>query len=402
MAEKKTIYFRLFGSFAYRQSAKEKWKQLDGSVPCGRKLRSFIEYLIVNHDSDISSEDLREKFWPADKSVNPSSSLKYTMHKARAVLSAMFPEYADDLIWTVRGYFIWNPDIKVKTDIEDFAGKCRSIRKKRKEIPVEDYLSVIRMYSGEILPGSNMDWMRSLRLYYRTLYIDMCKTAVMKLQDEGRWEDIAAVSEKAYSLEPGVEEFTVYYMQALTALGQPERTLEHYEIYKKYIWKKHHQIPSGQVEQVYALAVQTIANGISEGSEIFEMLTDCSRDRHAFLCSFNVFRNIVNLEMRHIERDKHTSSIVILSVFGEKTGEAEAAALSRMEKVILETLRTGDPVTRLNSGSFAILLSGATEANAEVVVERISAAFSRKYRSAGLRTVHQTFAMTPKNKNGRS
>ena len=90
MAEKKTIYFRLFGSFAYRQSAKEKWKQLDGSVSCGRKLRSFIEYLIVNHDSDISSEDLREKFWPADKSVNPSSSLKYTMHKARAVLSAMF------------------------------------------------------------------------------------------------------------------------------------------------------------------------------------------------------------------------------------------------------------------------------------------------------------------------
>ena len=150
------------------------------------------------------------------------------------------------------------------------------------------------------------------------------------------------------------------------------------------------------MEQVYALAVQTIANGISEGSEIFEMLTDCSRDRHAFLCSFNVFRNIVNLEMRHIERDKHTSSIVILSVFGEKTGEAEAAALRRMEKVILETLRTGDPVTRLNSGSFAILLSGATEANAEVVVERISAAFGRKYRSAGLRTVHQTFAMTPK------
>ncbi|MEI3504504.1 MAG: bacterial transcriptional activator domain-containing protein [Anaerovoracaceae bacterium] len=187
------------------------------------------------------------------------------------------------------------------------------------------------MYSGEILPGSNMDWMRSLRLYYRTLYIDMCKTAVMKLQDEGRWEDIAAVSEKAYPMEPGVEEFTVYYMQALTALGQPERTLEHSGS-KKYIWKKHHQIPSGQVEQVYALAVQTIANGISEGSEIFEMLTDCSRGGHAFLCSFNVFRNIINLEMRHIERDKHTSSIVILSVFGEKTGEAEAAVLGVWKK----------------------------------------------------------------------
>lgn len=397
MAEKKTIYFRLFGSFAYRQSKKEKWQQLDGSASCGRKLRSFIEYLIVNHDSDISADDLREKFWPLDKSSNPASSLKYTMHKARAVLSQMFPEYADDLVWTVRGYFIWNPEVSIKVDIEEFEKKCRLIRKRHKEQTAEDYMSVLKLYTGEILPGSNMEWMQSLRLHYRTLYTDMCRSAVEKLREEGRWKDIAEISEHAYSLEPDVEDFTVFYMQALTELGQPERTIEHYDIYKKQIWKKLRQVPSETVEHELSLAVKKAASRSSGGNDLIEMLTSRRKEQNAFLCSFNVFKNVLDLEKRHIARDKHKSSIVILTLTDIKESINEAAELRRLEKTILENLRAGDPVARINDGSFAALLSGSDEAGAAIAVERIRDAFGEKYQNSESNIVDHIYAMTCEN-----
>ena len=60
---KSCISFKLFGSgLAYRNSQGEEWIRLNESdlEGTGKKLTAFLEYLIINHGKDISSEELIE------------------------------------------------------------------------------------------------------------------------------------------------------------------------------------------------------------------------------------------------------------------------------------------------------------------------------------------------------
>ena len=52
----------------------------------GKKALSFLQYLIVNHGRNISSEELMEQFWPEADSSNPANSLKNMMFKTRSLL----------------------------------------------------------------------------------------------------------------------------------------------------------------------------------------------------------------------------------------------------------------------------------------------------------------------------
>ncbi len=380
MADKKTIYIRLSGGFMYRQSSRDKWKQLDGSISCGRKLRSFIEYLIVNHGSDIPSDDLRERFWPADQSTNPVSSLKYTMHKARGVLNVMFPEYADDMVWTVRGYFIWNPDIRLKIDIETFENKCRLIRKKGDEISADDIMSVLSIYRGDALPGNDMEWAKNIRLHCRALYIDLANTAVMRLKKQDRWEDIVSISEKVCSIEPGEERFTCYRMESLMKIGQPNRAMEHYELYSRHIWKKYRRIPSEQVERLYDKAVRSQSDMDGNSESLLNSLTEMKSSGKAFMCSFSVFRSLVEVELRRMKRDGFISSAALISLMEEGGTASPEAALRCMEKTILDSLRVGDAVSRLDTGAFVVLLHGAALEGAKKTIERLKIEYRTRYK----------------------
>ena len=391
--EKNTISFRLLGSFAYRSAGSDIWMQFGGNTSGGRKLRSFLEYLIVNHSRDISAEELIEKFWSGSDSKNPAGSLKYTMHKARVLLCGMFPEY-DDLIWNVRGYYIWNPEVKINLDIEMFEQACICVTKQEKKNP-DAFIKAIELYTGDLLPGSDADWVKQLRLYYRSLYIDICKTAILMLQDRGDWQEIARLSERSYAIEPGVEDFTDFLMQALISLGQAQRALEQYDVYCECIWEEGRNIPSDKIEETRSLALMSLTDELVDDRRIFEMVTQQDNKQNAFLCSFAVFKGIVNLEMRHINREKYESCIMIIGIRKNSDSRHQAADVRRAEKMLLENLRRGDPVARLNAGSFITLLSGVCETNASLISRRIDNAFHRRYRSSKAELDFRTFMLRP-------
>ena len=51
----------------------------------------------------------------------------------------------------------------------------------------------------------------------------------------------------------------------------------------------------------------------------------------------------------------------------------------RLERVLLEGLRTGDPVARLDAGSYILMLTGATVENAWLVMDRLDRTFHKVY-----------------------
>lgn len=232
--EKSVIYFELFGSFSIRNAAdKESGKRV---IPekAGRKVLSFLQYLIVNHTRNISLEELIEQFWPEADSNDPGNALKNMIFRTRSYLKKMFPEHKE-LIQKRPGCYMWNPDVKVEVDTERFEQSYLESRKAEGEDREQLLFQTVSLYKGDFLAGNDSDWTDPLRHYYQTLYLDACKEVLSALQEQERWTEMIRICEQAYEVDFSMDSFVVYHMQALIALGQPEKAVERYQMFRRML-----------------------------------------------------------------------------------------------------------------------------------------------------------------------
>ena len=99
-----------------------------------------------------------------------------------------------------------------------------------------------------------------------------------------------------------------------------------------------------------------------------------------------MFQNIVALEKRHLMRSGQSSTLVIVSLGKEA---APATDSRRLERILLEGLRLGDPVARLEAGSYILMLAGVDKKNAQLVINRLDSSFHKVYRHSRARLTYQ-------------
>lgn len=395
MDTKQVMEFKLFGGFSYRIGSVDEWSSLE-QIPTkgvGKKQMAFLCYLLLNHGRHITSAELIERFWP-ETSKDPANTLKNTIHKTRALLHSMFPACGDILV-TKNGGYAWNTTVTVSLDVDEFESLYRAAKASDGADRVRQGLEAFDLYQGNILSGDSLQWLEHLNTYYRTMFVDLCKTLALSLQEQDRWDEVARVCKQAYLLEPSVEEFTVCFMQALLSMGMPELATKHYEAYRLMLWQEYDLVPSEQVEHLYTLAVEFSGNTAQYEQELVRQITQVSEESTAFHCSLLVFRNVVALELRSMARTKHPSSIVLLRTHKPDNSKPSAADIRRLERVLLYSLRAGDPFTRLNMGSFALLLPGAAAEDAARVIQRVESNFRNAYPRAKAKLNYRVFPLTP-------
>lgn len=367
MNEDNIIYFRLLGSFSYGNTGV--------ALKAGKKALSFLQYLIVNHDRSISSDELIDRFWSENNSNSPSGALRHMLFKVRNLLEDMFPG-KKDLLQTFPGYYAWNKEISFKLDTEQFETACLKARRTQGEEQLPLLLHAVALYKGDFLASNDSEWALVLRQYYRTLYLDVCKAALPLLYKKEEWMELLSICSQAYNVDFTIEEFIIYQMRALIALGQPEQAIEAYEAFREKMFQEFELIPSGQLEQLYTLAAGLRKKDVGI-SDIFKLVCGNNEKQSAFFCTFEVFQNIVMLEKRHQARSGQPSALVIVSL-GSRT--ALTTDIRRLERVLLDGLRAGDPVARLEAGSYILMLTGASIENANMIMSRIDCSFHSTYR----------------------
>jgi len=374
---KEQIQFKLFGGLQFARSDGT-WRKLEEvELAVGKKQLAFLTYLLIHHGKEISGNDLITHFWPND-SKDPANSLKNMIYKVRALLRSMFPDIPDFLM-TQSGYYLWNPAVEIETDLDALEGLYRKVKLDEFKIGAPDVDNLLALYTGDIMPGVSMEWLDYLNTYYRTVYIDLCRSLVMQLVDESAWDQVIRVCSYVYGLAPEIEEFTLCIMQAMINTGVAGQAIQHYENYRSMLWNQFRLVPSAAVEGVHALAVYSNKSTDDAEQKIMEMLSASEEQREAFQCNLLVFQNIIQLELRHMKRSKLPSAIVVLHVESSLPTPPSATDIRRVERTLLSSLRAGDPLTRLDRGSFALLLSSATLENADMVMKRIEQNFRDMY-----------------------
>ena len=372
-----TISIKLFGGIHVLHE--QTWTTLNDLTEksVGKKQQAFLVYLLINHGRKITPAELMENFWN-DDNKDPANSLKNMLHKTRTLLKAVFPE-AEDPILTQTGGYVWNSNLHLELDTDAFEQFYRGAKTASTAESIAPAQEAFDLYNGDILPGISAGWLDHLNTYYRTVYIDICRSLAIRLVDEERWDESIRVCQSAYALAPEVETFTICSMHAMTASGQPRQAIKRYEDYRAFLWEQYSLVPSAEVERVHTLAVEaTQAPGDFEQA-LVEQLTRPAEQGESFHCSLMVFQNIVQLELRHMRRSGQPACIAVLRVGTAGSADPSATDIRRMERILLQTLRAGDPFTRLNMGSFALLLSAATEENSARVMDRIRSSFHNAY-----------------------
>lgn len=367
MNEENIIHFGMLGAFSYGDS--------EIALKAGKKALSFLQYLIVNHDRSISTDELIDRFWTESNSSAPSNALRHMLFKVRNLLEDMFPD-KKELLQTFPGYYAWNKNISIKLDTEQFETACLKAKRASGEEQLPLLLHAISYYKGDFLSSNDNEWALVLRQYYKTLYLDVCKTALPLLYKKEEWMELLNICRQAYQIDFAIEDFTIYQMRALIALGQPEQAIEIYEAFREKMLQEFEIIPSEQVEQLYTLAAD-LRKKDADVSDIFKLVCKDDEEQTAFFCTFEVFQKIVALERRHLARSGQPSALVIISLDEQSTPATDAR---RLERILLNGLRVGDPVARLEAGSYILMLTGASTENAQMVMGRIDYNFHSTYR----------------------
>lgn len=72
----------------------------------------------------------------------------------------------------------------VEADSELFEQISLKVRRQTGEAYLEALLQAASLYKGDFLSGNDSEWAVSLRRYYQTLYLDVCKMVLPLLQEQ--------------------------------------------------------------------------------------------------------------------------------------------------------------------------------------------------------------------------
>jgi DNA-binding SARP family transcriptional activator len=163
---------RLLGTFEIRDG--DKFFHFSG-----RPDQSLFAYLILNSGTFHRREKLAALLWPDSSDTSARENLRHVLWRIRKALPSPPTEYllADDLAIAFNAAAEHYSDVAVlKT-----AGKFHS---------VNDLMSVMGAYCGELLPGFNEEWVVLEREYLNYLFDHNMARLMALLQSESRWLDI--------------------------------------------------------------------------------------------------------------------------------------------------------------------------------------------------------------------
>lgn len=124
-----------------------------------------------------------------------------------------------------------------------------------------------------------------------------------------------------------------------------------------------------------------IANDEQEEINLKTLKTQLESDidrSGAFYCDYEFFKHIYQVELRNIKRKCREQYLVVFEISTDLDDEPLRAIMTKLTKIIQNSLRMGDVYSRINKTQIVLLLPCETIDNGYAVIQRITQQFYRK------------------------
>lgn len=348
-------------------------------------LTKLLMYMILYRDKDLTTEDIGNAIWQMDASENPTGALKNLMYRLRKTLSKNFGDI--EFIITDRGAYHWNPDVKVNLDIEQFELLINEAKfDNNGEGAIRKYEQALAMYQGEFMSKLlDMPWIVTQNSYYHSIYLSAVKALALLYKEHNKYEELEVLCLNALQYEKSDEQLYCYQIEARMRSGKINLALESYESARNIMEKELGIRKTTILNKVYEELLST-----SKGQTIYKMQEihdDIVEEdpQGVFMCGYPVFKEIYHLEARKSIRFDTPENLLLLTLIC-KDGSIDSVtdyrvnqAMTAMEQTLKECLRVGDVAAKYSDSQYIILLPTCTFYLANLVANRITSKFYKKY-----------------------
>ena len=119
----------------------------------------------------------------------------------------------------------------------------------------------------------------------------------------------------------------------------------------------------------------------------------------AFICEYEIFKNLYHLEARCMKRTGDTTFIGLITAESHLKNQLSLKAMNNAMEILLECirkdLRKGDVISRYSLTQFVLLLPNVTYETGEMVLERIILTYKWKYPKSPIFVSYKLRPLTP-------
>lgn len=376
------IKIKMFGNFEILVNGNVVLTQLRQA----KKTSQFLEYLILKKDRAVPHEELLEMLWSDKENRNPATALRTLLHRYRSLVEQSNLPELEDSILTARGAYQWNSNMDCEIDVFEFERLCQEARTpgmSNREC-IERYLQMLQIYTGPLLTNSAEEmWVVPKSVYYHDLFLESVFTLLDLLKVEEEYDVIVQVCRKAMDVDMFDERLHLELMMALVKTGKKREALSQYYFATDLHYKQLGIQPSGEIRAVYKLIVQADQEMEADVEKVQNMLEEDKDGHGAFVCEYEIFKEIYQLQRRMLERYNGTMFLALLTISNTYEQRFDNLVLDNIMKQLLHVsqtnLRRGDTISRYSVMQYVILLPSVTYETGRLVLDRIKKAFYNEY-----------------------
>ncbi len=374
-----TIAIQMLGDFTLRCGE----NTISDSGNRAKKLWSMLAYLLCHRDRPVPPQSLIDLMWGEDSaSANPENVLRITLHRLRAQLDLLYPGAGRELILRRDGGYLWNTEIPIALDYEEFENLCRPAS--NQEQYLQNLQKALSLYRGSFLPRQSSEmWAIPISTHMQNLFLQASLEAAELLSQRDRHSEAAAICRRAAQWEPYHEVLHQKLMQELSAAGDPKGAAAVYETLSRRLFDDFGIRPSEDTRQAYRASAHSPEDRTLPMDEVLEHIQEAEVVYGAMECDYDYFKILCFSESRAMERSGNVTHIALVNLVSDPekplTKRAADNAMKLLGTHLCKSLRRGDTVSRCSVSQYIIMLPNANYENSCMVCRRILNAFHREH-----------------------
>lgn len=357
------LYFKMLGSF--KAIYKDEHYDLENIL--GKQLSNIFALFIFNINKIITKNKLIDIFW--SDSDNPSSALKYAIHRLRTKLNEI--ECFENIIVTSQngGYRV-NPEFNISIDCLIIENLLIDGKNKLDYSLIEEGLY---KYNASFLSNYDSQWINNTRSYFERLVTSAAKILHDYYINDKDYNKAIEVCEDILKFDEYNERLIYEYINDLINAKHYNNALKYYD----YISKKYQNTFNEPIDK----NISSLFNLSSTSIDVNNLSFDVSKTEEKIYgpleCDIYEFKKMCEFEYRNSIRTHKLVNIITLEIKSNDNNKY----IEVLETVVNKTLRLNDAYTKNGDNQVLLMVEVANKDDEYIVVKRIVDKFYRRYSS---------------------
>lgn len=372
LENKEMIKINLLGQFTFEY--KDKNVFFEQLAP--KQLSSLMTMIAINAPQSVSKEEIIETLWT--KEELSSSALKFSIHRLRNLLDQEFQLY--DLIQNSSGGYFFNKKYDVEIDL-CILRDAYSNYITNKTISFETLKTAVQLYQGKVALKMDSPWLIHAQSRFHKMYLTLVELYFNECMEREDYHDCLNIAKLGLKIDPTNETAAYYQFAALIELKNYDEAYALYQSLSTYFSQELGQTLSERFKAYHALLIKQLEHNHLDYNKMKELLNDKTFENGAFVCDFDLFRHLYQLECRKLIRDENKSFLIFFELQGKDDSALKRSYSSRLIQLLISSIRKGDIISRINNSQIALLVRCKTLESGQVMIERILTLFYEKFQN---------------------